>query len=118
MQVCDLPSRGAKDAVVANQRRSVALIRPRVTAAMQVEIAELLAGDETPKSTHDAVVEAGVVLVGGGGNHVEVAAKEPRANAGFAHVVQVSEELELSIVIVRSVNSGEPPVAIAGERGD
>ena len=105
MRLREIPLRGAKKAVVTHKRERVSLVGPSVAAAMKVHVTELLIGNEPSEPAHDTVVEVRVVFIRHGGDHVEVPSDEPRTDAGGAHVLEISEKVELCMVVLWAIHT-------------
>lgn len=76
---------------------------------MHVDVAHGMVRDESPEPTRCTMVDPVVVLVGGGGDHVEVTDQQPGPSHGGAEVVELGKEGNFVILGLGAVDACDPP---------
>lgn len=118
MRVAGLPRRGAKNSVIAHESGVVLPIGPCVASAVEVDITQCRVQDETAEAVHGPVIDAAIILIGEGSNHVEVATDKPRPCDHVAKIMKLSEEGKLVGLGLRPTDARKPPCIRSGGGGD
>lgn len=104
-----LPVNGAQNAIKRYQSWQGLLIRPCITAAIQVNLLKREVISHSAESVHHAAIDVTIVLVFVTQDELEVSADEPGLVAGSPELLKLMEELNLGCIILRPVDHRDPP---------